>query len=223
MLRVKNLSGLLEGMPLFKQHSIIAKTLHEVGGMEWEDANAQAHLYVYKELFAGGEEINEIEEFKQRFARLDESDRWALFFLFPSFFCVRKCIEEFYFENSTPEKTMQMGYWRSIFDVLREHKDWGSIFLNEFELSGCRQQGGKHKYRKDSYWMSSRICEHFAHAKKIADAQDARETLQEAVARALHNEPPHWKTHEQKKAEFAQKLAEWTKDAFFIQFCPFFE
>ncbi len=205
------LTKLMGNKPVFKQIMIFTQVLHEVGGMERTKANAQAQLYVYKELFARGEEINEIEEFKQRFARLDKLDRIPIF---PSFFCVRKCIEEFYFEQVEKRRkpVMQLGYWNSIFEVLRKHETWGQIFLNDFELSGCRQQVGEHTHREDSYWISTRICEHYARAKKIADTQAAREELQEKVACALHNNPPQWETHERVKAEFAQKLAKWTKE-----------
>lgn len=208
------LTKLMGNKPVFMQIMIFTQVLHEVGGMEWIKANAQAQLYVYKELFARGEEINEIEEFKQRFARLDELDRMPIF---PSLFCVRKCIEDFYFEQveKRGKPVMQLGYWNSIFEVLRKHENWGRIFLNDFELSGCRQQVGEHTHREDSYWISTRICEHYyAQAKdnKNKAGKTPREYLQEKVARALHNNPPQWETHERAKAEFAQKLAKWTKE-----------
>lgn len=204
MVTIKKVSELLGDKPMYEQSVIIARVLHEQGGVDARTASSRAILSPFLAKFG---EIDEIEEFKQRFASMDEGDRIPLY---PLFFCVRKCIEEFYFAYSKPHVTMKKGYWRCIFEVLNADKNCGRIFREAFELTGCRQEEGKYKYREDSYWISSRIVEHYARAKKIADTQAAREELQQDTGRALRNRLPD--DHECVKAEFAQELAKWTKE-----------
>lgn len=210
MATIKKVSELLGDKPMYEQTVIIARVLIEVGGVDERTARTRANLYTFKAQFAG---VDDIEEFKQRFASLGNS----LIPTYPLFFCVRKCIEEFYFAYSTHE-TMKRGYWRCIFEVLNADKICGRIFSEAFELTGCRQEEGKYKYREDSYWISTRIIEHYARAKKIADTQAAREELQQDAGRALRNRLPD--DHECVKAEFAQKLADSTSEAALGSFYP---
>lgn len=200
----KKVLELLGDKPITEKTDIITHVLHEVGGYDARTASTRAHLYTFIAQFAG---VDDIGGFKQRFASLSIYTRIPLY---PLFFCVRKCIEEFYFAYSNPHETMKRGYWRCIFEVLNADEICGRIFSEAFELTGCRQEEGKYKYREESYWISSRIVEHYARAKKIADTQAAREELQQDTGRALRNRLPD--DHERVKAEFAQKLAEWTKE-----------
>lgn len=204
-------SELLGDKPMYEQSVIIARVLIEVGGVDERTAFTRANLYTFKAQFG---EIDEIEEFKQRFASLGDSRIPT----YPLFFSVRKCIEEFYFAYCTPHETMKRGYWRCIFEVLNADKIWGRIFSEAFELTGCRQEEGKYKYREDSYWISTRIVEHYAKAGKIADIQAAREKLQQDAGRALRNILPD--DHECVKAEFAKKLADCTSEAVLSSFYP---
>lgn len=219
---VNNLIDLLDGKTIFEQMAIITQVLHEVGGKDHEEAAACAALYMHKKLFArGGEFIDDDEEFRKQFASID---KYAVLGHNAHFYCIRKCIEEFYFENSKA-KPMQWGYWRIIYEVLTEHETWGRYFKNEFELTGCRQgkekegEKGQQKYKEESYWISPRICKHYAQAKKI-DPKNAREALQQAVARALHNAPPTGRKYEWVKAEFTQKLEGWTDEDRTMTFWP---
>lgn len=223
------LSEVFAKKPIFEKLATFTKVRHEVDGMEKDAANAKAHLTAYKTLATLGGDINETKEFIERFAGMREYDRKHTWFAL--FFSVRKCIEEFYFANITSQKTMQYGYWKSIFEVLKEDKVCRLIFNDAFELSGCRQgadygtdklkpQKGSHVYVEESYWISTPIVEHYAGVKKIADTQAARKELQEAVANALHNKPPHWKKHEQVKARFAKELANWTRSSRINSFYP---
>lgn len=204
-------SELLGDKPMYEQTVIIGRVLHEVGGVDARTASSRAILSPFLAKFG---EIDEIEEFKQRFASMDKVDRIPNF---PLFFCVRKCIEEFYFAYCTPHETMKRGYWRCIFEVLNADKIWGRIFSEAFELTGCRQEEGKYIYREDSYWISTPIVKHYAGVKKI-DIQAAREKLQQDAGRALRNPLPH--DHECVKAEFAKKLAYWTSEAVWNSFYP---
>lgn len=205
-------SELLGDKPMYEQTVIIDRVLREQGGVDARTASSRAILSPFLAKFG---EIDEIEEFKQRFASMDEVDRLPNF---PLFFSVRKCIEEFYFAYITPHTTMKRGYWRCIFEVLNADKICGRIFREAFELTGCRQEEGKYIYREDSYWISTPIVKHYAGVKKIDDIQAAREKLQQDAGRALRNPLPH--DHECVKAEFAKKLAYWTSEAVWNSFYP---
>lgn len=237
---VNNLLDLLDGKTIFEQVAIITQVLHEVGGKDHEEAAACAALYIHKKLFArGGEFIDDDEEFKRQFASID---KYAVLGHNAHFYCIRKCIEEFYFENSKA-KPMQWGYWRIIYEVLTEHETWGRYFKNEFELSGCRQGSveeddkGTQVYKEESYWISPRICKHFGQSeeykkmttpktsdkpttRKKREKLTAREALQQAVARALRNAPPTRRTYEWVKAGVTQKLEGWTDEEVIMTFWP---
>ena len=132
-------SELLGDKPMYEQTVIIDRVLREQGGVDARTASSRAILSPFLAKFG---EIDEIEEFKQRFASMDEVDR------LPNFPLI------------TPHTTMKRGYWRCIFEVLNADKICGRIFREAFELTGCRQEEGKYIYREDSYWISTPIVKH---------------------------------------------------------------
>lgn len=224
-------------IPIYKQIMIISRALHEVGGMDFETANVQAHLYIYKSRFAPKiEAVSLVRDtttrprcgsafkFKERFNELNKIDRLPIF---PFFFCVRQCIEDFYILHSRNGKLMQYGYWKSIYEALTEHRICRRIFRNEFELSGCRQgssddyssskkKKGRAYFVEASYWISPSIVSHYAESNKITNLNTARKTLQEGIHRALRNTAPQ--NHEEVKAEFAKLLDERTSPEYIRDF-----